>query len=163
MRNIGRQGAKSLLARMHEEEKAGLGISFAEIKPGDGIIIRKDITNDMIDAFAEFSGDFNIIHMDEAYCIRHGFKSRVAHGMLALSFVSTLIGMHLPGDGSVWLSQNIDFISPVYAGDSLTISGTVTEKVQGAALPLNMVKMKILIKNQSDRIVARGDVKVSVK
>ena len=140
-----------------------MGIPFEEINPGDSIIIQKDITTEMIDAYAAFTGDFNRIHMDEAFCIKHGFKSRIAHGMLVLSFVSTLIGMHLPGEGSVWLSQNMDFISPVYAGDSVTIAGTVTEKVQGNALSLNMIKMKILIKNQSDRIVARGGVKVSIK
>ncbi len=145
------------------EEKKILGISFEGINPGDSVTIKKDITTDMIDAYAEFTGDFNPVHMDEAYCIRHGLKSRIAHGMLVQSFVSTLIGMHLPGEGSVWLSQNMDFISPAYAGDSLTITGTVTEKTQGAALSLNMVKMKILIKNQSDRIVARGYVKISMK
>lgn len=140
-----------------------MGLSFNEIKPGDNIFIRKEITAEMIDAYAAFTGDFNQVHMDEAYCIKHGLRSRIAHGMLVLSFVSTLIGMHLPGDGSMWLSQNIDFISPVYAGDSVTITGTVIEKIQGLALPLNMIKMKILIRNQSDRIVARGSVKVSIK
>ncbi|NJD02115.1 MAG: MaoC family dehydratase [Ruminiclostridium sp.] len=140
-----------------------MGISFEEINPGDSIIMRKDITAEMIDAYAAFTGDFNPVHMDEAFCLKHGFKSRIAHGMLVLSFVSTLIGMYLPGEGSVWLSQNMDFISPVYAGDSVTIAGSVTEKVQGTALSLNMIKMKILIKNQSGRIVARGNAKVSLK
>ncbi len=138
-------------------------MSFEEINPGDSITIQKDITDGMIDAYAAFTGDFNRIHMDEAYCIKQGFKSRIAHGMLVQAFVSTLIGMHLPGDGSVWLTQNMDFISPVYAGDTVAITGTVTEKIQSAGLSLKMIKMKILIKNQLDRIVARGSVKVSIK
>jgi len=140
-----------------------LRISFKEINPGDSVFIQKAITAEMIDAYAAFTGDFNPVHMDEAFCVKHGLKTRIAHGMLVLSFVSTLIGMHLPGEGSVWLSQNTDFIRPVYAGDTVTITGTVTEKVQGTALPLNMIKMKITVKNQWDMIVARGGARISIK
>ena len=140
-----------------------MSIPFKDIEPGDSVTIQKEISAGMIDAYAAFTGDFNPVHMDEDYCIRHGLKARIAHGMLVMSFVSTLIGMHLPGEGAVWLSQSIDFISPVYAGDTLKITGVVTDKVQGAALSLNMINMKILIRNQSDRMVARGTARVSVK
>ena len=137
--------------------------SFEKIQPGDSYTLQKHISAEMIDAFAASSGDYNPVHMDDAYGKNSGFKSRIAHGALILSFLSELIGMHLPGKGSVWLSQNMDFISPAYAGDSLAITATVIEKTQGRALSLNMVKIKILIKNQIGRIIVRGQVKVAVK
>lgn len=140
-----------------------MSASFEKINCGDSFTIEKEISADMIDTFAVFSGDYNPVHMDNTYCLAHGLKSRIAHGMLILSFLSTLIGMHLPGEGAVWLSQSIDFLTPVYVGDTIAITGTVIEKSSSSALSLNLVKMKITVRNQSGQIVARGTAKVSVK
>ncbi len=101
--------------------------------------------------------------MDEIYCTEHGLGFRIVHGMLVLSFLSTFIGMHLPGEGAVWLSQTIDFISPVRIGDTVRIMGSVIDKVDANALGLKILVLKIDITNQTGRKVARGTVKVSIK
>ncbi|ATW26965.1 MaoC family dehydratase [Candidatus Formimonas warabiya] len=133
------------------------------IKTGDTFSLEKTISPEMVKDFADFSGDYNPVHMDEMYCLEHGLGSRVVHGMLILSFLSTLIGMHLPGPGALWLSQSIDFISPVRIGDRIKITGKVTDQVQTNALGLNIIVMKIEITNQLGQKVSRGTVKVSVK
>ncbi len=136
---------------------------FENIKIGDSCSIQKMITDEMIKAFACFSGDYNPVHMDEAYCKGHGLEGRIAHGIISLSFLSALIGMHLPGEGAVWLSQSIDFISPVYIGDTIEIKAVVTEKNIISSLKLDIITMKITITNQIGRKVVRGSVKVLVK
>lgn len=133
------------------------------IKPGDTRTLEKTITEEMVQAFADFSGDYNPVHMDESYCREHGLGSRIVHGMLLLSFLSTLIGMYLPGNGSVWLSQNIDFIFPVKIGDTIKISGRIIKKDNSNALSMEIIEMKIDVHNQQGNRVARGTVKVSVK
>jgi 3-hydroxybutyryl-CoA dehydratase len=80
---------------------------FEEISIGDSYSLKKTITDQMVREFADFSGDYNPIHMDEDFCRGHGLETRIVHGMLILSFLSALIGMHLPGEGTVWMSQDI--------------------------------------------------------
>lgn len=136
---------------------------YEQIQIGDSHLLEKKITDEMVRNFADFTGDCNPVHMDEEYCTGHGMDSRIVHGMLVLSFLSTLIGMYLPGEGSVWMSQAIDFISPVKIGDTVRISGRVTDKNSSNALGLNIIMLKIEISNQSGNLVARGHVKVSLK
>jgi acyl dehydratase len=136
---------------------------FSELSIGDSFSFEREITADMINVFAELSGDYNPVHMDEEYCADHGLGSRIAHGMLVLSLVSTLIGMHLPGNGAVWLSQKFDFISPVRIGDVLTISGTVAGKESRNMLGLGILDIKVVVRNRNNAVVVRGDVKVSIK
>ncbi len=70
-----------------------------------------------IQSFAELSGDYNPIHLDEEYAAATRFGRRIAHGMLSASFISTVIGTRLPGIGSVYVSQSINFIAPVFLDD----------------------------------------------
>ncbi|SVA49181.1 uncharacterized protein METZ01_LOCUS102035, partial [marine metagenome] len=82
----------------------------------------------MLDNFANISGDFNPLHMDEQYAKTTQFKGRVCHGMLLTSFFSRLIGMYIPGKFSLYFSQSLNFRAPCFIGDEVTITGTVTEK-----------------------------------
>lgn len=134
-----------------------------EIKIGDTFSLEKTISSEMVQTFADFSGDYNPVHMDDNYCLEHGLGSRVVHGMLVLSFLSTFIGMHLPGPGALWLSQSMDFISPVRIDDRVKITGRVTDQVNKTSLGLNIIAIKIEITNQLGKKVARGTVKVSTK
>lgn len=136
---------------------------YLSINTGDSYSFQQEITEKMIDSFAELSGDYNPVHMDKEYCLEHGIGSRLAHGMLVLSFVSTLIGMYLPGEGTVWMSQSFDFISPARIGDVLTITGRVLEKSSNNSLGLGVITMKISVTNQKNAIVVRGTVKVLIK
>lgn len=136
---------------------------YGDIKIGDSYSLEKTITKEMVDAFADFTGDYNPVHMDDDYCKDHGLGSRIVHGMLVLSFLSTFIGMYLPGEGAVWLSQSIDFLFPVRIDDTIKITGKVIEKTDANALGLETIAMKIEIVNQYGKKTARGTVKVSIK
>ncbi len=136
---------------------------YLSINTGDTCSFQREITEQMIASFAELSGDYNPVHMDNGYCLEHGIGSRITHGMLVLSFVSTLIGMHLPGKGAVWLSQSFDFISPARVGDVLTITGRVLEKNSNNSLGLGVITMKVSVTNQNKALIVRGTVKVLLK
>jgi len=112
-----------------------------------------------VQAFADLSLDDNALHMDAAVAEDCGFPRRVAHGMLALSAISRLIGTQLPGHGSLWSSQDLRFSGPTFVGDTLTARVTV-EQVSKAA---GMVKLKTEVKNNSTgAIVLSGTAMVKV-
>ena len=79
----------------------------------------KTVSEDDIASFAEVSGDYNPVHMDENYAAGTFFKCRIAHGMLTASFISTVLGTRLPGPGCIYLSQNLRFLAPVRIGDTV--------------------------------------------
>lgn len=93
--------------------------------PGQKASVTRTITAADIDAFAALTGDRNPLHLDAAYAARTRFGERVAHGMLTAGLISTVIGMHLPGPGGVYLSQTLKFVRPVRIGDAITASAAV--------------------------------------
>lgn len=80
----------------------------------------------MVRGFAEFSGDFNPLHLDEEYAKNTRFGRRIAHGMLTGAFISSLLGYEFAERRIVYLSQTMKFVAPVYIGDTVTVLGTVT-------------------------------------
>jgi 3-hydroxybutyryl-CoA dehydratase len=73
-----------------------------------------------IDYFAEASGDTNPVHLDEDYAAGTIFKRRIAHGMLTAGLISAVLANDLPGPGTIYLSQSLQFKAPVYIGDEIT-------------------------------------------
>jgi len=124
---------------------------------------RRRITEDMLDSFAALSGDYNPVHMDEDFCREHGLGTRIVHGMLVLSLVSALIGMHLPGKGAVWLSQSFDFIGPARIGDMLTVSGKISGINSDNMLGKDVYTIKVAVKNQDGDLIIRGSCRIMVK
>ncbi len=88
----------------------------------------KEVTEELIIAFAEISGDTNPVHLDEEYAKTTRFKGRIAHGLLTAGFISTVLGTKLPGPGSIYLHQDLIFRAPVRIGDVVTSSVKV-EKI----------------------------------
>jgi len=84
------------------------------------------VTEADITAFAEVSGDFNPVHMDEAFAATTPFKGRIAHGMLSAAWLSALIAGDLPGPGTVYMSQSLRFRRPVRIGDEVVSRIEVT-------------------------------------
>jgi len=78
-----------------------------------------------IEAFAKVSGDRNPVHLDEAYASGTQFKGRIAHGMLSAAYISAILGVDLPGPGSIYLSQALSFRRPVRIGDTVLARATV--------------------------------------
>ena len=100
-------------------------MEFEDIKVGKIERFSHQITKGEVDRFAELTGDFNPIHVDTEYALKTNFGKRVVHGMLTSSFISTMIGMRIPGKGSLWLSQTLNFINPTFIGDTIEVSAEV--------------------------------------
>src|SRR6187402_3093461 len=95
------------------------------LKIGDSASISKTITDADIQVFADVTGDHNALHLDEEYAATTRFGGRIAHGMLSASLISAVLGNELPGAGSVYLSQTLKFVKPVFPGDTVTARVTV--------------------------------------
>jgi 3-hydroxybutyryl-CoA dehydratase len=90
-------------------------------------VFSKTVTEADVSAFAGVSGDTNPMHIDAEYAKRSRFGSRIAHGMLTASLLSTVIGTRLPGPGCIYVSQSLRFRRPVRIGDTVIARVTVTE------------------------------------
>ena len=93
---------------------------------GQTATITRTVSGADIGAFAWATGDVNPIHMDEAYASTTRFKRRIAHGMLVGSYISALLGTEFPGPGTIYMSQHMRFMLPVYVGDTIKVVATVT-------------------------------------
>ncbi|MEK7180800.1 MAG: MaoC family dehydratase [Patescibacteria group bacterium] len=103
-------------------------ISYHEIMVGNRASFSLVITEKLVNNFSEISGDTNPLHVDEEYASRTHFGHRIAHGMLAGALFSKLIGMHLPGKYSLYLSQTLYFHNPIWLGAAVSVCGEVTHK-----------------------------------
>ncbi len=92
-------------------------ICIEDIEMGMTRYVRKIITDQDIEKFAEISTDHNPVHMDDEYARDTIFEGRIAHGMLTAGLVSAVIGEQLPGHGTIYMSQNLKFLAPVRPGD----------------------------------------------
>ena len=95
-------------------------------KVGDSVQLTKTFDDAEIEKFAQLTSDRNPLHVDEAFAARTRFRRRIAQGILSASLVSTCIGMHLPGTGAIYLDQTLRFVKPVYVGDTVTLTTTVS-------------------------------------
>jgi 3-hydroxybutyryl-CoA dehydratase len=107
------------------------GFQLEDLSPGQSAEHSWTVTEETINAFAEVSGDRNPLHLDAAYAASSPFKARIAHGMLAASYISAVLGMQLPGPGAIYLDQSLRFLRPVRIGDEVRV--TVTVKTIDAA------------------------------
>ncbi len=96
-----------------------------QLSVGQSEVITRTITADDVIAFARLSGDYNALHVDDEFAARTEFGSRVVHGFLHASLLSTLVGMKIPGAGALYLSQTIEFSAPVFIGDTVEARGRI--------------------------------------
>jgi len=120
---------------------------------GQSITFSHEISQRDVDRFVELTGDDNPMHVDAEFAQHAQIKIPVAHGMLTASFISTVIGKHLPGPGALWVSQKIEFLSPVRVGDCIEISAII-KKLHVAN---RLLTISIDIKNHLNRAVLRGE------
>jgi 3-oxoacyl-[acyl-carrier protein] reductase len=131
---------------------------FDSIKIGDKAELSHIITEKDIEKFVELTGDDNKIHIDSEYASKTSLKQPVAHGMLGASFISTIIGTKLPGDGALWFSQNLEFLLPVRVGDTITVKAEVIKKIERE----NVIELQTDIFNQHRQKVTFGVSKVKI-
>lgn len=133
-------------------------MKYNQIKIGLVKEITHLITQQDVNKFVELTGDDNKLHLDEKYASTTSFKKPVVHGMLGASFISTIIGTELPGDGALWFSQSIEFLFPVRIGDLLTIRAEVLNKDDRN----NAIEMSTDVSNQNKEQVIKGFAKVKI-
>jgi 3-hydroxybutyryl-CoA dehydratase len=98
-----------------------------DLKPGMSESFTKTVTERDIELFGEVSGDTNPVHFDENFAKGTIFKSRIAHGVLSASYISTVLGMKMPGPGTIFMSLTTRFRAPVRIGDTVVATCTVRE------------------------------------
>ncbi len=91
-----------------------------ELRIGDRASFTKKISSEDVFNFARVSGDNNLVHVDEDYAKKSIFGERIAHGYHVGSFISAVIGKYLPGNGSIYLSQSMQFKAPVKVNEEIT-------------------------------------------
>jgi 3-hydroxybutyryl-CoA dehydratase len=114
------------------------------------------ITDEMVRTFAALTGDANPVHLDDKYAATTRFGKRIAHGMLAASLISATLANDLPGPGTVYLGQSLQFKAPVYPGDTVTV--VVEVKTVREDKPIATLVTTCL--NQDGVIVIEGEATV---
>ncbi|MEN3113561.1 MaoC/PaaZ C-terminal domain-containing protein [Uliginosibacterium paludis] len=130
--------------------------TFDEIGVGDSASLTRTILQADIELFAALSGDFNPAHLDHDYANSSMFAGVIAHGMFSGALISTVLGMLLPGPGTIYLGQTLRFARPVKPGDRLTVTVTVREKHDDK----KRLVLDCLCSNQDGKAVVKGEAEV---
>ena len=130
--------------------------SFDQISINQREEFEIEISEDIVAKFAEISGDFNPLHMDDSFASNTPFGKRVVHGMLLGSFLSKLIGKKIPGENGVYFSQTMNFRKPCFIGDVLKVVGTIIDKSNSTKI----IVLKTEIFNQNKDCILDGEAKV---
>lgn len=125
--------------------------TMEELQLGDQASCVKTITEEDVVRYAEVTGDFNPQHLDEAYARTTIFGGRIAHGMFTAGLISRLLGMELPGMGTIYLSQECRFRKPVYLNDTITAKVEVVELIDG-----KKARFSTICTNQNGDVVMDG-------
>lgn len=131
-------------------------ITYNEIEVGDQGTYSRTVTERDIVLFGETSGDVNPVHFDQAYAAKTIFKGRIAHGLWSAGLISTCIGTVMPGPGSIYLGQTLEFKLPARFGDILTAVVTVSEKIDAKKLLI----IDCVVSNQNGEVVVSGEARV---
>jgi len=129
-----------------------------EIKLGDRFSKGRQVTDELVRKFAEVSGDYNPIHLDDEFAKNTRFGKRIAHGMLSGALISAVLGYEFKERKIVYLSQTLKFAHPVFIGDTVTASATVT-KIRGDK---PIVKLETVCTNQNGETLVTGEAVVMI-
>jgi len=133
--------------------KFELGKSYDQLEIGDEAGFTKTITETDVYLFAGISGDFNPMHVNEAFAKQTPFKTRIAHGALPQSLIAPVLGMKLPGLGTILVEISCRFKAPTFFGDTITATARVSEKLAEK----KWVRMGLAWTNQEGKLVAEGE------
>jgi 3-hydroxybutyryl-CoA dehydratase len=123
-----------------------------ELTVGQNANYSKTLTQNDVILFAACSGDLNPVHLDKAYAATTAFGEPIGHGMWTGALVSAAIAMRLPGPGSVYRSQSLNFKHPVKIGDTVTVTLTVSE----IKARIKLVTLECEAHNQDGKLIAKG-------
>ncbi|MTI49154.1 MaoC family dehydratase [Sporosalibacterium faouarense] len=129
-----------------------MGKTMNEIRIGDKASFQKTISETDVYLYAGVTGDINPAHINHEASKNTMFKGRIAHGMLTAGLISAVLGVHLPGPGTIYLGQDLKFTAPVKFGDTIKAEVEVIEKIQEK----NRVKLNTICTNQDGEVVLKG-------
>lgn len=131
---------------------------MASFEIGQKASFSKTITETDVVQYAGLSGDFNPIHVDREFAQTTQFGQRIAHGLLTTSLLSGVLGMHLPGPGSVYMGQSLKFVKPVFIQDTIT----ATVEVIAYDPEKGNIVLKTECRNQEGELVLEGEARMRV-
>ncbi len=134
------------------------GMTIDKLKVGQLYKSSATISEEVIEHFAQATGDHNPIHLNEDYAKGTIFKKRVAHGMLQAGILSGVLGTRFPGLGTIYLSQTLKFLKPVFIGDEITFRLRVLELFKEKS----RVRLETVCINQRGEIVLTGEALVMI-
>ncbi|MFW9982898.1 MAG: MaoC/PaaZ C-terminal domain-containing protein, partial [Candidatus Thorarchaeota archaeon] len=135
-----------------EKSKFELGKSLHEIEVGEKAESSMIVSDEHIDLYAQMSGDYNALHMDDEYASTTMFGRRIAHGPIGGALVARVIGTQLPGLGTLAFNMKVNFKAPVYPGDEIRAVVEVTEKIPEN----NLCRVKFDVYNEDNVVVMDG-------
>ena len=133
------------------------GKTIDELKIGDKARFAKTVSESDIYLYAGLTGDFNPAHINSIYAEKTPFKTRIAHGMLMGGFISAVIANQLPGPGTIYIRQELNFLAPVRIGDTITAEVVIVE----ISAEKKRVRLKTVCLNQNGKEVVDGEAIVS--
>jgi 3-hydroxybutyryl-CoA dehydratase len=129
-----------------------------DVKVGERFAKSRLVTDALIRAFAEISGDHNPLHLDEEYAAGTRFGKRIAHGMLSGAFISAVLGYEFQERRIVYLSQSMRFVAPVFIGDTITTTAIVKQIREDKGI----VRLDTTCSNQNGETVVEGEAVVMI-
>jgi len=126
--------------------------NYDDLKVGQKASLTKTITEEDLSHFIAITGDTNPLHVDKSFAKQTFFNQIIAHGMLSASLFSTLVGMHIPGIGAIYKSQTLEFLRPVFIGDTLRAWFEIVE----IDIEKEEIVIKSWIENQDGKNVIEG-------
>jgi 3-hydroxybutyryl-CoA dehydratase len=129
-----------------------------DLKIGDKFSTSKQITDSLVRAFADLSGDYNPVHIDEEFAKTTRFGRRIAHGMISGALISAILGYEFKEKRIVYLSQTMKFVAPVFIDDTVTATATVTNIREDK----NIVTLETVCTNQNGETTLKGEAVVMI-
>ncbi len=133
-------------------------LNTMNISIGQRFSTSREVTDALVRQFAEVSGDYNPIHLDDEFAKTTRFGRRIAHGMLSGAFISAVLGNEFRGMKIVYLSQTLKFTAPVYLGDTVTATATVTAIREDKGI----VTLETVCTNQNGEVLVKGESAVMI-
>lgn len=134
-------------------------MQFEDLKVGMKESVSKTITETDVILYAGITLDVNPAHLNEEHAKQTMFKHRIAHGMLTAGLVSAVLGTKLPGEGSIYMGQELKFTAPVYFGDTITATAEIIELIPEK----NRVILSTICTNQENKVVLKGQATIMKK
>lgn len=124
---------------------------------GEKVQMTMKATEELVLKIADVSGDYNPVHLDAAYAKKTIFGNRIAHGLFCMGMVSNLVGNKLPGVGSIFINETVNYRRPVYIDDVITCEVSILEIQDNGKISLGFT-----CKNENEKIVLDGTTLVKV-